>query len=142
MVEQTVQLVFHLGADDFRQFGEARQGLVGSLQFAKLVRERCKVFTELSQLLVLQDLVLDHLPQLLDVLRDVLGVDDGHALREGRGRCAEMQANPKRRGQGRSQKNPSHQSISLIVNSMKAPSAMWALACASSSAERTRVRAA
>jgi hypothetical protein len=51
------------------------------LQLRELVRERGKLFAELRQLLVLQNLVLDHLPELLDVLRDVLGIDDGHALR-------------------------------------------------------------
>ena len=71
------------------------------MQFAKLFRECRKLFAELRQLLVLQDLVFDHLPELLDVLRDVLGIDDGHALRHGRGQGGEMQANPKCRGQGR-----------------------------------------
>ncbi len=142
LIEQAVQLVLHLGPDDFRKFGKAGERFIGSLQLRELVRECRKLFAELRQLLVLQDLVFDHLPELLDVLRDVLGVDDGHALRQGRGQGAKMQANPKCRGQGRSQKHSSHQSISLIVNSMNAPSAMRALACASSSAERTRVRAA
>jgi hypothetical protein len=51
----------------------------------------------------LQDLIFDHLPELLDVLCDVLGIDDGNALREGGGKGAKMQANPERRGQGRLQ---------------------------------------
>jgi hypothetical protein len=66
-----------------------------------LFRECGKLFAELRQLLVLQDLVFDHLPELLDVLCDVLGIDDGHALCKGRGQGAKMQTDPKRRGQGR-----------------------------------------
>ncbi len=85
LVEQTVQFIFHFRADDIWQFGKAGERFIGSLQLRELVRERGKLFAELRQLLVLQNLVLDHLPELLDVLRDVLGVDDRHALREGRG---------------------------------------------------------
>ncbi|GAA6189840.1 hypothetical protein [Litorivita sp. NS0012-18] len=72
------------------------------MQLRELVRECRKLFAELRQLLILQDLVFDHLLELLDVLRDVLGVDDGHALRHGGSEGGEMQANSKRCGPGRS----------------------------------------
>ena len=85
LVEQTVQLVFHFRPDDFGKLGKSGERFIGSLQLRELIRECGKLFAELRQLLVLQDLVFDHLPELLDVLRDVLGIDDGHALREGRG---------------------------------------------------------
>ncbi|GLO79980.1 hypothetical protein MACH23_34010 [Sulfitobacter pontiacus] len=60
------------------------------MQLRELVRECRKLFAELRQLLVLQDLVFDHLPELLDVLRDVLGIDDGHALRKGKGEGSQV----------------------------------------------------
>ena len=80
MVQQAVELILHLRADDFWQFGKTGQRLVGALQLRELIRECGELFAQLRQLLVLQDLVFDHLPELLDVLGDVLGVDDGDTL--------------------------------------------------------------
>ena len=142
LVEEAVQLLFHLGADDFGKLGETGQRLVGTLQLGELFGEGGQLFAKLDQLLVLQDLVFDHLPELLDALRDVLGVNHGHALRCGRGQGRDLQAKPEHRSQARFPEDRSHHSISLIEKSMKVASAMRALAWASSSAERTRVRAA
>jgi hypothetical protein len=60
------------------------------LQLRELIRECGKLFAELRQLLVLQNLVFDHLPQLLNILGDILSVDDRDALSEGRSSRSEL----------------------------------------------------
>ena len=100
--------------------------------------ESGQLFAKLRQLFVLQEFVLDHLPQLLNVLRDVLRVDDGHALglRTGANQVRRTRQD-QRTDDSRAMEQPGrkasyrHQRTSLIVKSMNAASANLAEAWAS-----------